>query len=124
LTRSITTDEVQVSVPGELFGKGDLVVPCGPGFVHDCLIPNGTIEVAVRLSVGLIPIGYALAGEPLPEPLTFDFGQVPNQTKQRNRRRLNRAASELSGIQTLALELQREALAAQVFGQRGTLVAE
>jgi hypothetical protein len=124
LIRSITTDEVQVSVPGELFGKGDLVVSCGPGFVHDCLVPNGTIEIAVRLRFGLIPIGYALAREPLPEPLTLNFGQVPNQTKQRHRRRLNRTTRELSGIQTIALELQREALPTQIFSQRGTLVAE
>ena len=124
LTRSITTNEVQISVPDELFGKGDFVLPCGPRFVHDCLIPNRTIEVAIRLSFGLISIWYTLAREPLPEPLAFHLGQVPNQTEQRHRRRLNGTARKLGGIQTLALELQREALDSQVFGQRGTLVAE
>ena len=124
LTRSITTDEVQVSVTDELFGKGDLVLPCGPGFVHDCLIPNRTIEVAIRLSFGLIPIWYALAREPLPEPLALYLGQVSYQTEERHGRRLNGAAGELGGIQTLALELKGEALEPQVFGQRGTLVAE
>jgi hypothetical protein len=43
----VTTDGAQVGFACELFGEGDLLVPCGPPFLHDRLIGFGTVEVAV-----------------------------------------------------------------------------
>lgn len=124
LTRAVSSNEAEVSLASELLGKGNLVTPCGPRIIDDRLIGHGTIEVTVRLGVGLVAIGDVLAGEPLPEPLTLHFGQVPHQTEQRQCRGLDRTPSELVGVQALAFDLQREPLTAQVFAQRGAFVTE
>ena len=83
--RPVTTDEVQVSVTGKLLRETDLLLPCGPRVIDDRSIGHSTVEVAVRIILGLIAIGYALAREPLPEPFAFDLSQVSYQTKQRHR---------------------------------------
>jgi hypothetical protein len=124
LTRAVSSNEAEVGLVGELVGKGNLIAPCGPRVIDNRLIGHCTVEITVRLGVGLVAIRDVLASEPLPEPLTLHFGQVPHQTEQRQRRGLDRTPSELAGVQTLALELQRKALTAQVFAQRGTFVTE
>jgi hypothetical protein len=83
--RTVAPDELEVGIAGELLGEGDLVVPCTPGVLDHCLIAHRTVEVAVWLCLGLIPSGYVLAAETLPEPLAFDIGQVAHQTKERHR---------------------------------------
>ena len=68
----ITTDEVQVSVPGELLGESDLVLPGAPRFIHHRRIGYGAVEVTVGRSLGLVAIGYVLPCESLSEPLAVD----------------------------------------------------
>ena len=85
LTRAISSNEVEIGLVGELLGKGNLVTPCGPRLIDDCLIGHRPVEVTVGLVFGLVAIGDVLASEPLPEPLTLHFGHVPQQTEQGQR---------------------------------------
>ena len=82
LTRAVSSNEAEVGLAGELFGKGNLLTPCGPRLIDDPLIGHGTVEVTVRLGVGLVAIGDVLAREPLPEPLTLHFCHMSHETEQ------------------------------------------
>jgi hypothetical protein len=122
LVCSVTSDEAQVCLTGELLGEGDLVTPGVPGCIDNGLIGRGTVEVAVGLGFGLETRGHVLTSEPLPEPLALDISQVSQQTQERHRGRLNRTAGKLLGVETFALELQRKTLTAQKLDQRLALV--
>jgi Protein of unknown function (DUF2568) len=80
--RAVASDEAEVGLTSELLGKGNLVTPCGPRLIDNSLIGHGTVEVTIWLGLGLIAIRYVLPREPLPEPLTFDLGQMSHEAEQ------------------------------------------
>src|SRR5205085_1752502 len=92
--------------------------------IDDRLIGYRAVEVAVRFVVRLVALGHLLAREPPTEPAAFDFGHMSEQTEQRHRRWLNRAAGKLLGVEAFALELQGDALATQEFDEGRALVAK
>ena len=82
LAGAVVSDEAKVGVAHELLGEGDLLTPCRPRFLHNRQLGHGTVEITVRLGLGLVALRHVPAGEPPTEPPAFNLGHMPHQTKQ------------------------------------------
>ena len=112
-----TPEGVEVVVGDELVGERHLRAPRGPRLVHDRLVGDRAVEVAVRVVGGLVALALGAFRETHPEPGPLHLGHVADQAEQGHRGRLDRAAGQLLGVKPRALQLQGEALAAEKLGQ-------
>ena len=85
---------------------------------------QGPGESGIPVVVGQETPGDVLARQRATEPGELHVGQMPNEPEQGQRGRLDRAPRHAFGIEPLALQLDREAVVAQLSAQRVPLVVE
>ena len=124
LPLGVAADVAEIVVARELLSEGDLLAPRRPRLGDHGRVSGRTVEVSVGIGVGLVTLGDIMPGEPAAEPAAFHLGHVPDKAEQGHRGRFDGPAGQLPGVEPVALQLQRQPLAAQEIGQRRLLVTQ
>jgi hypothetical protein len=82
------------------------------------------VECSVPIVVALEQQRLVLAREHVANPEPLDVGQMSNEAEKRHVRRFHRSASKTPGVETVALELDRESIVTQVADQCRALVGK
>src|ERR671910_38367 len=107
-----------------LLRERDLGPPSVPCLGDNAGVGHGASEISVGVGVGPEMPRHVPPGHPQPEPRLLHAGHVAHQPQQRRVGRLYGATGQGGGIQASALELERQALVAQVPGERGALALD